>query len=191
MARDMGVRTINVIDSRTPNQETVLRLLTNLGGDLNCTDLYVYAHGMNDIVQGQNVALAIAGSSGDVATNMSRMLSTNGVLVTLDAADAKAVAVPPEKKVKVTSFSIAEWYGKCSDVEKATMFSDIASAIRQKQLTLFFQEHDFDDFAHALKEAAQPWQLRKVVLRMDHPDRLREHDALPTSAYEQFETTYA
>lgn len=192
MARDMGVKTINVIDSQSADQETLLRLLTNLGGDINCTDLYVHSHGMNHMLQGQNVALAINNLGGDVATNMGRVLSDTGVMVSYEAsADQKAFVFPAERKPKLAAFSIADWHGKCSALERAAMVSDIAAAVREERLTQFFQEHDFDDFEYALHQAGETnIPARKVVLRMDHPDRLAEHDALdPTTAYTAFETT--
>ena len=54
---------------------------------------------------------------------------------------------------------------------RAQMNADIANAYRTDKLSLFYQEHDFDDFEHALNAAQEPFSLRKVVLRMDYPDR--------------------
>jgi len=190
MARDMGVKTINVIDSRTPDQENLLRLLANLGGDINCTELYVHAAGMNEMLKGQTVALAVNNLGGEVATNLGRVLSATGVMVSTEAsAPQSSFLFPPEKKVRLAAFHIADWYAKCTPLDRAQMVSDIAAAVRENRLTQFFQEHDFDDFEHALQASARPWQWRKTVLRMDHPCRLEEHDALPADAYSVFETT--
>jgi len=189
-ARDLGIKTINVIDSRAPDQENLLRLLTNLGGDVNCTELYVHAAGMNEMLKGQNVALAVNNEGGAVATDMARVLSATGVMVSHGAGVQQgSFEFPAEKKVKLAAFDIAAWYGKCSHAERAQMVSDLATAVRANKLTQFFHEHDFDDFEHALAQSLRPWQWRKVVLRMDHPDRLAEHDALPADAYAAFETT--
>ena len=38
---------------------------------------------------------------------------------------------------------------------RAQMNADIADAYRTDKLTLFYQEHDFDDFDHALKTAQE------------------------------------
>ncbi len=56
------------------------------------------------------------------------------------------------------------------------MLEDLANIIRAFKLTLFFQMHDFDDFDYALQVATKPFELRKVVLDMNPPDRLAEHD---------------
>ena len=72
--------------------------------------------------------------------------------------------------------------------DRAQMNANIATMIRTNHLTLFFAEHDFDDFGFALEQAQVPMALRKVVLRMDAPDRMAEHDALTAKDYEVFET---
>jgi trans-2-enoyl-CoA reductase len=191
MARELGIRTINVIDSASPDQEKALRLLTRLGGDLNVTDLYVHSSGFNALMAGQKIKLAVNSANGDVVTNMARALAPGGVFLTIDGTDAdpKGYQFPAEKTPTLKTFKIADWYAQCTAPQKSAMWADIAAAVRENRLTMFYAEHDFDDFAHALGEAGRAHALRKVVLRMDHPDRLAEHDALPAEAYEVFETT--
>ncbi len=69
------------------------------------------------------------------------------------------------------------------------MIADISSLIRSDRLTSFHEMHDVDDFAHALHTAQQPFSFRKVVLSLNPPDRLAEHDALSQERYDVFETT--
>ena len=191
MAREMGIKTINVVDSNAPNGDKTLKLLTNLGGDINCTDLYVHSADMNSALKGQNVKLAICGVNGDVNTHMSRVLAPGSIMVTHSTSvNAKNFAIPAEIKTEHKHFDIAAWYGSCTPVAKATMFGEIAASIREHKLSMFFQEHDFDDFDWAHKTSADQYALRKVVLRMDHPDRMAEHDALGDDAYYVFETDY-
>lgn len=191
LAREMGVHTINVVDSEAPSGDKALSLLTNLGGDINCSDLYVHSHGMRSALEGKKVKLAICGVNGEVNTHMARMLQEGGVMVTTSPdVNAKAFALPKEVKVTHAHLDMAAWYKQCNAVDKATMLGAIASAVREEKLRHFFQEHDFDDFAWALKQAADVHSLRKVVLRMDGGDRMAQHDALPAEAYEVFETDY-
>lgn len=70
------------------------------------------------------------------------------------------------------------------------MVEDIAEMVREKQLTFFYEMHDFDDFSHALKTAMEPFRMRKLILYMDFPDRLKEHDALEPECYEKFEAPF-
>lgn len=60
-----------------------------------------------------------------------------------------------------------------------------------KKLSLLFEMHDLDDFAYALEKSQEPFRLRKVVLNLDFPDRMKLHDAKPESDYGIFETTVA
>jgi len=41
MARELGIKTINVVRSDRPSLTETIRLLTNLGGDINITDRYL------------------------------------------------------------------------------------------------------------------------------------------------------
>ena len=68
------------------------------------------------------------------------------------------------------------------------MLADLASMIRNRELTLFTELHDLDDFEHALAVHMTPFQLRKVVLLIDFPDRMQEHDCLSQDDYSVFET---
>lgn len=44
--------------------------------------------------------------------------------------------------------------------------------------------HDMDDFSYALQKCQEPFRFRKVVLNLDFPDRMAEHDALSDDAYD-------
>ena len=69
------------------------------------------------------------------------------------------------------------------------MIADIAKMIREHQLTLFTEMHDFDDFQYALATSQKPYSFRKVVLNMDFPNRMGDHDKLPAAAFEVFNTS--
>ena len=68
------------------------------------------------------------------------------------------------------------------------MLEDLAGWVREDQLSLFIEMHDFDDFSYALDKAQLPFRRRKVVLNMDHPDRLAEHDEMAKTDMEKFYT---
>ena len=91
--------------------------------------------------------------------------------------------------VKVSNFSLAQWYDENSGVARSSMVNDVSSLIREKHLTLFYEVHDFDDFNYALKQACEPFAFRKVLLNLDFPDRLKEHDSKTDDDYKMFETS--
>jgi hypothetical protein len=93
------------------------------------------------------------------------------------------------KQLKIKGFWIATSDEARGIEEKQKMCDDIVNMIRRKQLSFFYAVHDFDDFHYALEKSMEPYQLRKIVLNLDHPDRLQEHDALDEKEYDRFDTT--
>lgn len=191
MAKQMGVKTVNVVDGNGPDADEMLRLLTNLGGDVNVTADYLGSHEFNSIMSGTSVKLMVLGDNVDSAADMARVGGEGSTMVSIGGVTLpKEVEsfVTNEMKVKTASFAISDWYKSCKVIDRAQMNANIATMIRTNHLTLFFAEHDFDDFGFALEQAQVPMALRKVVLRMDAPDRMAEHDALTAKDYEVFET---
>ena len=177
-----------------PEAETTLRLLSNLGGDFNVPDTYVNTPGFNEILADlAPCRLALNCVGGEDVTDMLRILAPGGTLITYGGMSKKPINVPFDlvayKQLKLRGFWMAEWNNQHSRIDRATMLSDVAQMVRNKELTLFHEMHDFDDFDHALKRSMEPFALRKVLLNMDFPDRMKEHDARPASDYEVFETT--
>jgi trans-2-enoyl-CoA reductase len=79
MARELGIKTINVVRSDRPSLTETIRLLTNLGGDINITDKYLETSAFNDILKDlPPVKLALNCVGGEVATSMARVLAPNG-----------------------------------------------------------------------------------------------------------------
>jgi NADPH:quinone reductase-like Zn-dependent oxidoreductase len=119
---------------------------------------------------------------GAVATDMARSLASGGTMVTYGEMSNQVLSLPMDlvasKQLQLKGFSINAWMATHSYTEKQHMIGAVTSLIREKQLTFFYEMHDFDDFNHALKESYEPYRLRKVVLNMDYGNRFAEHDAL-------------
>ena len=175
-----------------PNCENVLRLLANLGGDINVPDSYVNSYGFNEIIKElPSCSLAFNCVGGEGATDIARVLSPGATLVTYGGMSKRPMTIPYDiltsKQLTLRGFWMAKWHAERSEVEKSEMISDIARMIRDQQLSFFYEMHDFDDFEYALKKATEPFRLRKVLLNMDYPDRMKEHDALNPEDYFKFE----
>ena len=92
------------------------------------------------------------------------------------------------------------WYQTCDISERKDMMNDICNMIREHKLSNFTIEHDIDDFDWALKQAVSssssrssiaPWGVnRKILLNLNPPDRMKEHDAMNEERYSIFETDY-
>ena len=167
-------------------------MLENLGGDVNVVDDYLNTAEFNEILRemgGCKLALNCVG--GEVATNLARVLSPGGTMVTYGGMSKQPLSVPYDllayKQLSLRGFWIANWYASHSAEEATAMLGDIAAQVRAKKLSFFFRMHDLDDFQYALAKATEPFQSRKVVLNLNYPDRMAEHDARDPEDYEIFE----
>jgi trans-2-enoyl-CoA reductase len=175
-----------------PEAANTLRLLTNLGGDVNVTDSYAKTADFHEIVREMGgCKLAFNCVGGESVTDLARVLASNGTLVTYGGMSKQPIAIPfdllTHKQLQLKGFWIAKWYETHSKEEAAEMFDDISSMVRDDKLTYFFRMHDLDDFPFALEKATEPFQNRKVVLNCDFPDRMKEHDNRDKKDYEMFE----
>ena len=192
MARERGLKTINVVRSARPEIDTTLRLLSNLGGDINIPDDYLHSHAFHEILADlPPVKLGLNCVGGHGATDIARCLAKGGTMVTYGGMAKKPLKIPfdllTSKQLHLKGFWIAEWNATHSPVERQAMLESICELIRKDQLTFFFEMHDFDDFHHALKVSLESFSLRKVVLNLDYPDRMAEHDSKTAEDYWQFE----
>ena len=193
IAKKMGLKTINIVRSDRPNVDTMLRLLTNLGGDINIPSGFVGTHQFNSMLEDlPPVRLGLNCVGGESVLDMARALAPNATLVSYGGMSKRPMSIPLDvlssKQIKMRGFWVSKWYDSHSRLERAEMMAALIAMIRSNELTLFTQLHDFDDFSHALSVHMAPHQLRKVVLLVAFPDRMKEHDALPNSAYEVFQT---
>lgn len=191
MARERGIRTINVVRHDRPTPELPLKMLTALGGDINVLDNYLKTQGFQDILADiAPIKVAFNTVGGESATDLARSLGNNGTLVTYGAMSRKPISIPfellTEKQLSLKGFWMSAWNEAHSREERQDMMKEIAKLIRANKLFIPFELHDFDDFNHALTKSQEPFRLRKVILNMDYPDRFAEHDKLSQSDYEQF-----
>uniref|UniRef100_A0A7S3ME87 Alcohol dehydrogenase-like C-terminal domain-containing protein n=1 Tax=Spumella elongata TaxID=89044 RepID=A0A7S3ME87_9STRA len=192
MAKEMGVKTINIVRFNRPDLNRTLKLLTNLGGDINTHEYYLNTPEFNEMIKEMPpIKLALNCVGGEVATDLARVLAPNGTLVTYGGMSKEPLSIPQDlltyKQLKLKGFWISTWYENHSREEASVMLNHIANQVSEKKLTFFYRMHDLDDFDYALQKATEPFQDRKVVLNLDFPDRFKEHDARPSSDYWPFE----
>ena len=171
-------------------------MLDNLGGDINIRDDWLNTHQFKEMMKEiPPIKLALNCVGGEVTTNMARVLGHGATLVTYGGMSKQPLVIPHEvltyKGLNLRGFWMAEWYKKSNAADKSAMINDIAGLIRDKKLSLLYVLHDFDDFNYALEKALEPFAFRKVVLNMDFPDRLAEHDARNPNDYNVFQAPVA
>lgn len=169
-----------------------IRLLGNLGGDINVTDEYLNSRGYAEIAaELPPVRLALNCVGGEAATDLCRVLAPGGTLVTYGGMSHRPVVVPLDllthKQLKLRGFWVAQWVREHSKEERRAMVEELLGQVRSKQLSFFYELVDLDDFSTALKRAEEPYAFRKVLLNLDYPDRLAEHDKKTEDDYWHFE----
>jgi len=194
LARARGLRTINVIRADRPDGANMVRLLTNLGGDLVVTDEYLGSEAFREIARDLGPPkLALNCVGGPCASLLARALAPAGTLVTYGGMSHRPLELPLDliarKQIKLRGFWVSRWVQTHSKEERSQMVEELLQLVRTKQLSFFFQLHDLDDFPFALQRALEPFGLRKVLLSLDFPDRMQEHDAKPDKDYWIFDTS--
>jgi len=192
LARERGIKTINIVRSDRPDVDVTMRLLQNLGGDIVLTDTLLtdpfFSESRKELPP---IKLALNCVGGEVATDLCRMLAPGGTMVTYGGMAKQPLSVPQdlltEKQLNLKGFWISKWYDEHSLEERSKMLHELAALVREQKLTFFFEVVDFDDFAWALQKSVEPFRLRKILLNLDYPDRMAEHDARPESDYEVFD----
>ncbi|RYH05883.1 hypothetical protein EON65_43590 [archaeon] len=91
--------------------------------------------------------------------------------------------------IELKGFWMSEWYAQATVQQKEDMFAHIGQQVKDLKLSFFYELHDLDDFAHALSRSQEPFRFRKVLLQMQYPDRMQQHDQLDDQAYEVFQAT--
>ena len=182
MARNMGVKTINIVRSDRPIVDKELKLLTNLGGTVNVPDYYVNTPGFREILSDYPACkLALNCVGGEETTEMVRSLAPGATVVTYGGMSKRPFVVPfdllTQKQLSLKGFWISKWNTEHTKEERSAMIDEVVKMIRNDQLSFFYELYDFDDFSYALQQASEPFKFRKVILQMDYPDRLAEHDS--------------
>jgi len=190
-AREYGYKTINIVRDDRPEADQELRLLTNLGGTVNLLASQVNNTSFKEILADlPPCKLALNAVGGESAVELARALSPGGTLVTYGGMSRQAPVLPldliADKNLQLKNFWMMKWSSEHSKTEKMAMFDEIAKMIKDGQLAYFYELHDLDDFDWAMKRATTPYMLRKVVLDMNFPDRMAEHDQLTEWDYNHF-----
>jgi len=172
LAKARNIKTINIIRNR-PGGETVERL-KGLGGYIVVTDEYMQGSAMKFkklISDLPKPKLALNCVGGETATEMSRYLDNNGVLVTYGGMSRKPVTIPTRlfifNDIQLRGFWMTRWYQESSEADKATMLNDLYKHIRQNNLKMWMETWDFNVFKEALVRSKVPYRERKVILKME------------------------
>ena len=178
IAKQMGVSTINIVSAEMPDTDVALELLTNLGGDINILDSEMDKPLFRDTITSlPPILLGLNNIGGESAVNITRALGPNGTLVTYGGMSKKSPVIPlniiTDKPINLKGFWLTNWNEKSSKTQKIQMINELSQMVINKQLSLFFEVHDFNNLSHALTVPQQnPHSMKKLMMCMNYPHSL-------------------
>ena len=169
MARHMGIKTINIIRSNRPRADKMLKLLSDLGGDVNVFDEQVNTPAFHTTLSNYPPCkLAFNCIGGDATANMIRCLAPGGTVVTYGGMSKRTLTVPIDvltaKQLRLEGFWMAKWYEDNGAARKREMIEEIIHMVRRKELIFFHDLHDFKEFRVALEKSQEEYGFKKTIL---------------------------
>ncbi|KAF9083898.1 mitochondrial 2-enoyl thioester reductase [Mortierella sp. AD031] len=140
LAKPLGVKTINIIRNR-PGHEQVAERLTKLGATHILTDDQLGKLETKELVkswvQKNEVKLAFNCVGGKPTTEMARLLSKNGHLITYGAMSRQPLILPASlqifKNVHASGFWLTAWNDEHSAAERQEMIDRVVEVMKQGQ----------------------------------------------------------
>jgi len=173
LAKAKGVKTINIIRSRSDSQVLVEKL-KGYGAHIVVTDDYANKHDFRALIADlPKPKLALNMVGGETATNMARLLETGGTLVTYGGMSLRPVTIPTSafifNDIQLKGFWMSRWYATHSEKERNELLGNLAELVRTKKLRLWTERHNFvDGFDTALRRSIHSSSRdRKVLLKFE------------------------
>ncbi|XP_069130740.1 enoyl-[acyl-carrier-protein] reductase, mitochondrial-like [Argopecten irradians] len=174
LAKEWGISTINIIRNR-PDCDQLVSYLKHLGATYVMTEEYASSREMRDFIASlpKPPVLAFNCVGGKSATELTRFLGQNGIMVTYGGMSKKPVVVPTGafifKEIRLAGYWNTQWNTQNShSVEKVTMYKDLCKLMRTgKLLTPESDLIPFEKFEDAVAQAMEGFRKEKKVLVMD------------------------
>ena len=150
LAHLQGLKTINIVRNR-PNIQELKTELLELGADVVLTEDELNMRENQSKVKEMVPTLALNAVGGPSATNISKLLSNDGVLVTYGGMSKKPITLPIGllifKNISFKGFWMTEWTRKNTLEAKRDMLSHIQSLVLDGKLKFASQRHfELSDF---------------------------------------------
>jgi len=171
MAHLRQLKTINIIRSRPDYEETVERMKA-YGGYIVTTDDKLGTPEFKRLVSDlPKPKLALNCVGGPSATEMARLLQTDGVMVTYGGMSRKPVEIPTRlllfNNIQLKGFWLSRWVEQHTRDEHKAMIDTCWDLVKSKQLRFWMERHSFHtDAFSAIQRATESQRNRKVLLVM-------------------------
>ncbi|KAF9344377.1 mitochondrial 2-enoyl thioester reductase [Mortierella sp. AD094] len=142
LAKPLGVKTINIIRNR-PGQEEVAERLKQLGATYVLTDDQLGKLETKELVkswtQKNQIKLGFNCVGGKPTTEMARLLSKNGHLITYGAMSRQPLTLPASlqifKNVHASGFWLTAWNDEHSPAERQDMIDNVFDVMKKGQFS--------------------------------------------------------
>lgn len=169
LARERGVRTVNLIRGAVATAETV-KLLQQYGADVVASqDTWNAGEFQTKVLKGIAPKAAFDCVGGWSSTAVARALGDGGVLVSYGNLSRRGVVVPTSRLVgggvKVRGFNFFSWLDRADDAKVAAMVDAVTSAVAEGKLHTMAASYAFDtEFDDAVKVVRQTGRGRRPMV---------------------------
>jgi len=169
-----GVKTINIIRPRTDYDDLVEKL-KGYGAYMVVTDKYATTPEFKKLISDlPKPKLALNCVGGETATEMARLLTEGGTMVTYGGMSIRPVTIPTRSfifnDITLKGFWMSRWYSNHSIEEKTKLLNTLIELVQDNKLRLWTERHQFVDGFDVALERAQNTQSRdrKVLFMFDN-----------------------
>jgi len=172
IAAAMGLKSINIIRQRSDYNELVERIKA-YGGYVAVSDDYVRTPEFRSLIADlPKPKLALNAVGGRSATEMARLLSKGGTLVTYGAMSSQPVTIPASSllfnDINVRGFLLSDWVENHKNEDALSTLKEVIQLIQQNKLRLWTETHAFNNIDTALQRAVDTYTRdRKVLLSFE------------------------
>lgn len=174
LAKHMGITTINIVRDR-PDIDQLTVYLKSLGATHVVTDTFAMSRDMQVLLSEfpNKPRLTFNCVGGKIATELTRFLAPNGVMVTYGGMSKKPVVIPTSalifKEIRLAGYWNTQWNKRNSgSVEKDQMYKELCDLMRTgKLLPPASDLVPIDRFEEAVAHALEGFREKKKILVMD------------------------
>jgi len=169
LASQLGVKTINILDSRNEDSTAFSERLKKLGAYIVVDEEYAQKYLFKELISDlPKPRLALNSIGGPSATELARHLAPGGTLVTYGGASLKPLQIPSSlfifNQINLTGFWLPRWLEETPVEKKNQVLQKVAESISLSEYQQFGEMFEFKDYQIALKEFQERGRIARTLL---------------------------
>eukprot|EP00045_Choanoeca_perplexa_P017397 m.252118 g.252118 ORF g.252118 m.252118 type:complete len:357 (+) comp17526_c0_seq3:6057-7127(+) len=170
LASALGLKTINVMRMSRPDAGDMIERLKKLGATHVVDEADMETAETRRWLSGLNPGLALNCVGGKSATNLSRVLATNGTMVTYGGMSKRPLQLSTAslifKNLQFRGFWMTRWQEYAEYREKMAMMEELQDIINTHGYHMSTRRHTLDQFETAIAQAQAPHRTAKDIFIM-------------------------